>query len=313
MPIHSGYAIGTRGQLQRASNPAMRSACRIRRCSIATWSEKARASHRADRRRGMADSPLANEGLSAFRRAYRWLNLTLVQHGVWPLLVVVFGAPAVPVALTPLPWYWARLAAPVLATLLALAYLAQRPQGLPSDRAQRTAEATSERDRRLREQATILIVGVTTAVAILRVLQGPFIPVLKLEAFGRSGHGRVSGDQLRCGGTGGRGRCGSDAAHCVVWSLLGTARSFSRRGVARGGEFGAFVRRWRRGWAGTRRGLIRSAALARWVSCRYRPAVPHRLSGAWLSGLSDATPDRERFEGTARTNGSRARYARPGG
>ena len=48
----------------------------------------------------------------------------------------------------------------------------------------RTAEATSERDRRLREQATILIIGVTTAVAILRVLQGPFIPVLKLEAIG---------------------------------------------------------------------------------------------------------------------------------
>jgi hypothetical protein len=138
----------------------------------------------SNRARRMADSSLANEGLSAFRRAYRWLNLTLVQHGVWPLLVVVFGAPAVPVALTPLPWYWLRLAAPVLATLLALAYLAQRPEGLSSDMALRTADATSERDRRLREQATILIIGVTTAVAILRMLQGPFVPVLKLEAFG---------------------------------------------------------------------------------------------------------------------------------
>jgi hypothetical protein len=136
------------------------------------------------RARAMADSSLANEGLSAFRRAYRWLNLTLVQHGVWPLLVVVFAAPALPIALTPLPWYWARLAAPVLATLLALAYLAQRPEGLPSDMAQRTAEARNEQDRRLREQATILIIGVTIAVAILRMLQGPFVPVLKLEAFG---------------------------------------------------------------------------------------------------------------------------------
>jgi hypothetical protein len=136
------------------------------------------------RARAMADSSLANEGLSAFRHAYRWLNLTLIQHGIWPLLVVVFGAPAIPVALTPLPWYWARLAAPVLATLLALAYLAQRPQGLMSDVALRSAEATSERDRRLREQATILIVGVATAVAILRMLQSPIVPVLKLEAFG---------------------------------------------------------------------------------------------------------------------------------
>jgi hypothetical protein len=138
----------------------------------------------SSRARAMADPSLANEGLSTFRRAYRWLNLTLIQHGVWPLLVVVFSAPAVSIALTPLPWYWARLAAPILATSLALAYLAQRPQGLTSDIAVRTAEATSERDRRLREQATILIIGVTTAVAILRMLQGPFIPVLKLEAFG---------------------------------------------------------------------------------------------------------------------------------
>src|SRR5918992_3716631 len=139
---------------------------------------------RRSRVRAMADASLANEGLSAFRRAYRWLNLTLVQHGVWPLLVVVFAAPAVPIALTPLPWYWARLGAPLLATLLALAYIAQRPQGLTSDVAVRTAEATSERDRRLREQATILIIGVTTAVAVLRLLQGPFIPGFKLEAFG---------------------------------------------------------------------------------------------------------------------------------
>ena len=136
-------------------------------------------------RSGAVDAPsLANEGLSTFRRAYRWLNLTLVHHGVWPLLVVVFSAPAMPIALTPLPWYWARLGAPLLAVLLALAYLAQRPQGLPSDMALRTAEATSERDRRLREQATILIVGVTAAVGLLRLMQGPFIPVLKLEAFG---------------------------------------------------------------------------------------------------------------------------------
>jgi hypothetical protein len=134
---------------------------------------------------GAARSPsLDSEGLAAFRRGYRWLNLTLVQQGVWPLLVVVFGAPGVAVALTPLPWYWARLGAPLLATLLALAYLAQRPESLPGDLPPRSMEATGERDRRLREQATIFIVGLTVAVAILRLLQGPLVPVLKLEAFG---------------------------------------------------------------------------------------------------------------------------------
>lgn len=132
----------------------------------------------------VASNALANEGLSAFRRGYRWLNLTLVQHGIWPLLVVVWGAPAGPVPATPTPWYWVRLAAPALAAVLALAYLAQRPEGLESDAAQRGAEARSERDRCLREQAVILVVGVTTAVALLRLFGGPFVPVLKLEAFG---------------------------------------------------------------------------------------------------------------------------------
>jgi hypothetical protein len=132
-----------------------------------------------------ADAPsLGNEGLSAFRRGYRWLNLTLVQHGVWPLLVVVFGAPGVAVAATPLPWYWARLGAPLLATLLALAYLAQRPEGLPSDMALRTTASGGERDRRLREQATILVVGVTVAVTLLRLVQGPLVAVAKQESFG---------------------------------------------------------------------------------------------------------------------------------
>ena len=135
-------------------------------------------------RKGEESQLLANEGLSAFRRAYRWLNLTLVQHGIWPLVVVVWSAPAVPVPATPLPWYWVRLAGPALAALLALAYLAQRPQGLPSDAAQRGASARTERDRRLREQFTILVVGVTVAVGLLRLFEGPLVPVLKLEAFG---------------------------------------------------------------------------------------------------------------------------------
>lgn len=139
---------------------------------------------RSRRWRAVTEPSLAGEGLSTFRRAYRWLNLGLVQHGVWPLLVVVLGAPATPIGLTPLPWYWARLGAPLLAALLALAYLAQRPQGLPSDMALRNAEAGNERDRRLREQATILLVGVAAAVALLRLLQGPVMPLLKLEAYG---------------------------------------------------------------------------------------------------------------------------------
>lgn len=134
--------------------------------------------------RAMAEPSLQNQGLSAFRRAYRWLNLTLIHQGVWPLLVIVLGAPPDPLGLTPLPWYWARIGAPLLAAALALAYIAQRPEGLLSDVASREAGVRGESDRRLREQVTILVIGVTAAVALLRLWQGPLVPVLKLEAFG---------------------------------------------------------------------------------------------------------------------------------
>jgi hypothetical protein len=137
-----------------------------------------------NRWRGFTEVSLENEGLSLFRRAYRWLNLTLVQQGIWPLLIVVLGAPISPLGLTPLPWYWGRLAGPAIAALLALGYLAQRPRGLAIDASRRGAEAAGERDRRLREQVTILVVGVAVAVAILRLWQGPTAPVLKLLAYG---------------------------------------------------------------------------------------------------------------------------------
>ncbi|MFT4038004.1 MAG: hypothetical protein QM692_07490 [Thermomicrobiales bacterium] len=127
---------------------------------------------------------LGGDGLALFRRSYRWLNLTLVQHGVWPLLVVIASAPVVPVGLTPLPWYWARLAAPLIAAILAVAYLSQQPGSVGSDRAARTALARSERDRMAREQVVILIVGVATAVSLLRLVQGPIEAVALLEAFG---------------------------------------------------------------------------------------------------------------------------------
>jgi hypothetical protein len=124
------------------------------------------------------------EGLATFRRAYRWLNLTLIQTGLWPLLVVTVAAPVTPVALTPLPWYWVRLAAPILAALLALAYVAQRPNGLEREIAAQPGDKAGERRQRLREQAAFLIIGVTVAVAIWRLIEGPLIPVAKLAAFG---------------------------------------------------------------------------------------------------------------------------------
>jgi hypothetical protein len=139
---------------------------------------------RGGRFRAIREPSLHSDGLSLFRRSYRWLNLTLVQQGVWPLLLVTAGAPATTVGLTPLPWFWARLAAPLLAALFALAYLSHQGNLAGSDRAQRTAAARSERDRMLREQMVILIVGVAVAVSIMRLIAGPQDAVLKLIAFG---------------------------------------------------------------------------------------------------------------------------------
>jgi hypothetical protein len=133
------------------------------------------------RRPWSAAAAAPGEGLTAFRRAYRWLNLTLIHQGIWPLVVVVFGAPAVPVELTDAPWYWARLGGPLLAALLALAYLAQRPEGRRRDA---SAAAESGARRGPRQQAIVLILGVTAAVALLRLLTGPPLPVAKLLVFG---------------------------------------------------------------------------------------------------------------------------------
>jgi hypothetical protein len=145
--------------------------------------ERERPRSRARRQWRAAAPTLSREGLSALRRAYRWLNLTLVHQGVWPLLLVVFNAPQTPVALTPLPWYWVRLGAPLLAAALAFAYLAQRVASFASDEPP-PEQADDERHRPLRQQVTMLVVGVAAAVAVLRVLQGPASAVLKLEAFG---------------------------------------------------------------------------------------------------------------------------------
>jgi hypothetical protein len=134
--------------------------------------------------RALREPSLQGDGLSLFRRSYRWLNLTLVHQGVWPLLLVMAGAPATTVGLTPLPWFWARLAAPFLAALFAAVYISHQG-GLDGwDRERRNASARSERDRMLREQIVILFVGVAVAVSILRLIAGPQDAVLKLIAFG---------------------------------------------------------------------------------------------------------------------------------
>ncbi len=150
--------------------------------------------------------------LAGFRRLYRWLNLSLVHQGLWPLLLVLAAAPAVSVAATPLPWYLARLAGPALAALLATVYLAQRPgdpnlarsTAIDPDQVWSAADsprpvqaataspgpvraAATDPGARLavaRLQVGQALAGIAIALAVARLVVGPTDSVAKLLAFG---------------------------------------------------------------------------------------------------------------------------------
>src|SRR5215203_2614197 len=80
-------------------------------------------------KRGERPAPAValGERLVSFKRFYRWLNLTLVQQALWPLLVLLTAARGDSPEATPMPWYLARIGAPALAAALAFVYLRQAP------------------------------------------------------------------------------------------------------------------------------------------------------------------------------------------
>ena len=128
--------------------------------------------------------PTPAERLTGFRRLYRWLNLTLVQQGVWPLLVFVAGAPAVAVEATPWRWYAVRLAGPALAAVLALLYLAQRPTTAVGMAETGGSGRSDEAAHPLRTQARLLLLGLPILVAVARLAVGPVEPAARLLLFG---------------------------------------------------------------------------------------------------------------------------------
>jgi hypothetical protein len=126
--------------------------------------------------------------LDLFKRLYRWLNLTLIQQGVWPLLVVLAGAPAGPVAGTPLPWWAGRIAGPALAAVLAWLYLRQRP-GLPAAAADGAGRGTwtdggtvGAATGNAAARWALPVLAVMLAVA--RIAAGPADAAAKLVLFG---------------------------------------------------------------------------------------------------------------------------------
>lgn len=127
---------------------------------------------------------------ASFRRLYRWLNLTLVHQGVWPLLIILVGAPLVRPPAATFPWQLAATGAPALAALAAALYLAQRPGGLAAANGPAPpAPASGTRDTMsvpamLRSQAALLLYGVTLVLAVARLLIGPVVPTGSYLLFG---------------------------------------------------------------------------------------------------------------------------------
>lgn len=119
-----------------------------------------------------------SERLETFKRLYRWLNLTLIHQAIWPLLVLLAGAPAEPIEGTPSSWYLARVAVPVAAAILALVYLRQRPLGPAVSREADGAGGA------LVTQARVALLALPVMVVAARVAVGPEEPALKLAVYG---------------------------------------------------------------------------------------------------------------------------------
>ncbi|CAA9554600.1 MAG: hypothetical protein AVDCRST_MAG73-3177 [uncultured Thermomicrobiales bacterium] len=116
------------------------------------------------------------ERLVAFKRFYRWLNLSLVHHGLWPMLLLLGGAPDGSVAALDWPWFSVRVLGPLLAAVLALVYLGQWHGGA-GFAAPRAAGA-------LAEQARFALVALPVLLVAARLIGGPAPEVGRVLGFG---------------------------------------------------------------------------------------------------------------------------------
>ena len=132
---------------------------------------------------GIFGRALQGGSLQFLEKIYRWFNLTIVQHAVWPLLVAVFAAPQVAVEDTPWDWYIGRLAGPLLATLLALAYI-RRAAARGIETTALPSLQVPEAPGRIAQQARYLLIGVPLMMLGTRLLAGPIDEVVKIALLG---------------------------------------------------------------------------------------------------------------------------------
>ena len=132
------------------------------------------------------------ERFSYLRRVYRWFTLTLVQQGFWALFILLGDGPRVTEP-AGLPWdWWAfRVAGPMLATMMATAYLWLRPVdgGSSFDAARNSMRSllrisTGEGSHPLKTQAIFGLLALPILLAIARLAQGPVDSAVKIIIFG---------------------------------------------------------------------------------------------------------------------------------
>ncbi|MDQ3043779.1 MAG: hypothetical protein M3R06_01325 [Chloroflexota bacterium] len=170
---------------------------------------------RQPRREGLS------ERLVAFKRVYRWLNLTAIHHAIWPLLLLLTSAPSAPVGALPVGWYTLRLMGPALATALALIYLAQSPLVGSSSLSLPVGAPEDISETPLRSQVRFALIGLTGMLAVGRLAVGPVGPVAQLLVFG--------------------------AADVAAFQLIHfgvVARSYPRREQGRSAALGLFALSW---------------------------------------------------------------------
>jgi hypothetical protein len=134
---------------------------------------------------------------SYLRRVYRWFTLTLVQQGFWALFILLGDGPRVtePAAL-PWDWWGFRVAGPVLATMMACAYLWLRPaDGEQNASSFETARASlrslfrmssgSTKDLHpIKVQIMFALLALPVMVTVARLIQGPIDNAVKIIIFG---------------------------------------------------------------------------------------------------------------------------------
>ena len=132
---------------------------------------------------GIFGRALQGGSLQFLRKIYRWFNLSVIQHAVWPVLVALFAAPQVSVADTPWDWYLGRLAGPLLAFVLALGYI-RRAVGRGIENTSLPAVWVPDAPGRIAQQARYLLIGLPFMVLIARLLGGPVDEVVRIAVLG---------------------------------------------------------------------------------------------------------------------------------